>query len=192
MLAAGHKSFYKQTATGRQVYDPASGSYVREPKPDSYIVLSDLKRSAKKIIYQTKGASLVDLGDGVACVEFHSTLQPKMNPIDDQIIEVIQKGIEIGERDFRGLVVHHQGENFCAGANLLMILEGIEANQWTAIDQVDPRVPGHDRPAARPDPGRDGALRLHLRRRLRDHDGRRPRLRRGRDLHRASSRSASV
>jgi 3-hydroxyacyl-CoA dehydrogenase len=136
MLAAGHKSFYKQTARGRQVYDPASQSYVREPKPDSYIVLADLKRSAKKLIYRTKGASLVDLGDGVACVEFHSALQPKMNPIDDQIIEVIQKGIEIGERDFRGLVVHHQGENFSAGANLLMILEGIEANQWTMIDQV--------------------------------------------------------
>jgi 3-hydroxyacyl-CoA dehydrogenase len=136
MLAAGHKSFYKQSAKGRQVYDPATGTYIREPKPGSFIVLDDLRRTAKKIIYQTKGASLVDLGDGVACVEFHSALQPKMNPIDDQIIEVIQKGIEIGERDFRGLVVHHQGENFSAGANLLMILEGIEANQWTMIDQV--------------------------------------------------------
>jgi hypothetical protein len=59
-----------------------------------------------------------------------------MNPIDDQIIEVMHKGVEIGERDFRGLVIHHQGENFSAGANLLMILEGIEANQWTIIDRV--------------------------------------------------------
>ncbi len=136
MLAAGHKTFYKQTAKGRQVYDPASGSYVREPKPESFIVLADLKRTAKRVIYQTKGASLVDIGDGIACIEFHSALQPKMNPIDDHILDVVKKGIEIGERDFRGLVVHHQGENFSAGANLLMILEGIDANQWALIDQV--------------------------------------------------------
>jgi len=136
MLAAGHKSFYKESAKGRQVYDPASGTYVREPRPASFLVLADLKRSAKKIIYRTKGASLVDLGDGVACIEFHSALQPKMNPIDDQIIEVMHKGVEIGERDFRGLVVHHQGENFSAGANLLMIMEAIDSNQWSMLDQV--------------------------------------------------------
>jgi 3-hydroxyacyl-CoA dehydrogenase len=79
---------------------------------------------------------LVDLGDGVACIEFHSALQPRMNPIDDQIIEVMAKGIEIGERDFRALVVHHQGENFSAGANLLMVVEAIQANQWGAIDEM--------------------------------------------------------
>ncbi len=65
----------------------------------------------KPIVYENKGASLVDLGDGVACVEFHSALQPKMNPIDDQIIEVIAaRASRSRERDFRGLVVHHQGE----------------------------------------------------------------------------------
>jgi len=136
MLAAGHTSFYVESADGRQVYDPASKSYVKEPKPDSFVVLADLKRDEKKLIFGNKGASLVDLGDGVACIEFHSTLQPRMNPIDDKIMEVMYKGVEIGERDFRGLVINHQGENFCAGANLLMILEAIQANQWAAIDEM--------------------------------------------------------
>jgi len=79
---------------------------------------------------------MVDIGDGIVCIEFHSALQPRMNPIDDQIMDVMHKGLAIAERDFRGLVIHHQGENFSAGANLLMVLEGIQASQWTAIDEM--------------------------------------------------------
>jgi len=136
MLAAGHESFYVESADGRDYYDLASAAYTREPKPDSFIVLSQLKLDDEKTVFANKGASLVDLGDGVACVEFHSDLQPRMNPIDENIIEVMQKSLEIGERDFRGLVIHHQGENFCAGANLLMVLEAVQANQWSAVDEM--------------------------------------------------------
>jgi 3-hydroxyacyl-CoA dehydrogenase len=136
MLAAGHESFYIESATGRQYYDAESKGYLDEPRPESFIFLSELKRDEKRVIYSNKGASLVDLGDGIACVEFHSALQPRMNPIDEHIIEVMAKGIEIGERDFRGLVIHHQGENFSVGANLLSVLEGIQANQWAGIDEM--------------------------------------------------------
>jgi 3-hydroxyacyl-CoA dehydrogenase len=136
MLAAGHESFYVESAEGREFYDPATKAYVKEPRPETFLFLPELKRDEKKIVFGNKSASLVDIGDGIACVEFHSALQPRMNPIDDQIMEVMSKGIEIGERDFRGLVIHHQGENFSVGANLLMVLEGIQANQWTAIDDM--------------------------------------------------------
>ena len=142
MLAAGHEGFYIESTDGRQYYDPDSKGYLKEPKPDSFLLLADMKRDDKKIIFSNKSASLVDLGDGIACVEFHSALQPRMNPIDDEIMEVMYKGIEIGERDFRGLVIHHQGENFSAGANLLMVLEGIQANQWAAIDEMIRRFQG--------------------------------------------------
>jgi 3-hydroxyacyl-CoA dehydrogenase len=136
MVDAGHESFYLESADGRKVYDPATKAYIAEPKPESFMVLADLKRDEAKKVYGTKGASLVDLGDGIACVEFHSKLQPKMNPIDDTIMDVMFKAFEVAEKDFRGLVVHHQAENFCAGANLLMILEGVQAGQWTLLDQV--------------------------------------------------------
>jgi 3-hydroxyacyl-CoA dehydrogenase len=136
MLAAGHGSFFIESSDGRQYYDPESKSYLKEPKPDTFLVLADIKRDEKKIVYGNKSASVVDIGDGIACVEFHSALQPRMNPIDDQIIDVMSKGLAIAERDFRGLVIHHQGENFSAGANLLMVLEGIHANQWAAIDTM--------------------------------------------------------
>jgi 3-hydroxyacyl-CoA dehydrogenase len=136
MLAAGNESFYVESATGRQYYDPESKSYVDEQRPETFLFFKELKLDEKKVIYSNKGASLVDLGDGIACVEFHSALQPRMNPIDEHIIEVMAKGVEIGEKDFRGLVLHHQGEHFSAGANLLMVLEGIQANQWGAIDEM--------------------------------------------------------
>ena len=136
MLEAGHESFYTYQGTDRFYYDIESGRYAKLPKPETFIFLADLKRDEKKIIFENKGASLIDLGDGIACVEFHSALQPKLNPIDEEIIEVMYKGVEIAENDFRGLVIHHQGEQFCAGANLLMILEAAMAHQWKAIDTM--------------------------------------------------------
>jgi 3-hydroxyacyl-CoA dehydrogenase len=145
MLAAGHESFYLESVEGREYYDPATRAYLKEPRPETFLFLEEVKRDEKKIVYGNKSASLVDLGDGIACVEFHSALQPRMNPIDDEIMDVMYKGVEIGERDFRGLVIHHQGENFSAGANLLMVLEGIQANQWSAIDTMIRRFQGMTR-----------------------------------------------
>jgi len=136
MLAAGCESFYTESAEGRQVYDPATKSYIKEPKPESFLILSHTKMDEKKVVFGNPGASLVDIGDGIACVEFHSTLQPKLNPVDEHITEVMLKGVEIAERDFRGLVIHHQGENFSAGANLLAILESVQANQWAMLDEM--------------------------------------------------------
>jgi 3-hydroxyacyl-CoA dehydrogenase len=145
MLAAGHENFYIESAKGREYFDPATKAYLKEPRPETFLFLPEKKRDKKKIVFGNKSASLVDLGDGIACVEFHSALQPRMNPIDDDIMEVMYKGVEIGEKDFRGLVIHHQGENFSAGANLLMVLEGIQANQWAAIDEMIRRFQGMTR-----------------------------------------------
>ncbi|MFH1177954.1 MAG: 3-hydroxyacyl-CoA dehydrogenase NAD-binding domain-containing protein, partial [Acidobacteriota bacterium] len=135
MLAAGVASFYRIGAAGREYYDPRIKGYAPVPRPASFMVLAEIKQRTPAV-YENKGASLVDLGDGVLCFEFHSAMQPKLNPIDDQILEVAARSIEIAERDFRGLVVHHQGEQFCAGANLLMILEGAQSQQWKAIDAM--------------------------------------------------------
>ncbi len=136
MLVAGHDSFYVESADGRSVYDPTSSTHVAEPKPESFLVLSQIKLDERKVVFGNRGASLVDIGDGIACIEFHSTLQPKLNPVDEFITEVMIKGVEIAERDFRGLVIHHQGENFSAGANLLAILEAVQADQWAGLEEM--------------------------------------------------------
>jgi len=136
MLEAGHTSFYTESATGREYYDPESKSYRPEPKPDTFLVLADIKRDGSNVVFGNKSASLVDLGDGIGCVEFHSALQPKMNPVDDQIFEVLQEALNRAGSDFRGLVIHHQGEHFSAGANLLMILEAVQSGQWAAVGEM--------------------------------------------------------
>jgi 3-hydroxyacyl-CoA dehydrogenase len=135
MVRSGHPTFYREGAVTREVYDPRKKAYVPIPKPDSFIVLKDVKRQ-KPPVLGNAGASLVDLGDGIACVQFHSATQPAMNPIDDQIIEVMLKSIEVAERDFAGLVIHHQAAQFCAGANIAMLLEGAKQQRWDAIDKL--------------------------------------------------------
>jgi 3-hydroxyacyl-CoA dehydrogenase len=135
MLASGATAFYRDGAQRREVWDRTSKSYGPVDRPDSFIVLAEIKKRTP-VVFENAGASIVDIGDGIACVEFHSTLQPKLNPIDDDIMEVMHRAIELGERDFRGLVVHHQGEQFCAGANLLMLLEAAQSQQWRRIDAL--------------------------------------------------------
>jgi 3-hydroxyacyl-CoA dehydrogenase len=135
MLASGAATYYRDGASGQEFYDPRSGAYAPVSRPASFMVLREIKKRTPAV-FENAGASIVDIGDGVACVEFHSALQPKLNPIDGDIMEVVHRAIQIAERDFRGLVIHHQGEQFCAGANLLMILEGAQSQQWKAIDEM--------------------------------------------------------
>ena len=79
-------------------------------------------------------ASLHDIGDGVLNVEFHSILQPRLNPIDGSCIEIINNAIDlINDGSFIGMVLGHQGSNFCAGANLNLLYELSENNQWDAL-----------------------------------------------------------
>ncbi len=135
MLAAGCPTFYRMGAAGLEYYEAREGTYRPLPRPASFLVLAELKHR-KKVVEENKGASLVDLGDGVLCLEFHSAAQPKLNPIDDDILAMAHRAIEVAQRDFIGLVVHHQSEQFCAGANLLMLLEAAQGQQWKGIDAM--------------------------------------------------------
>ncbi len=135
MVKAGCPTFYRDGESGRQFYDIETKGYRAVPKPETFLILRDIKRQVPAIL-ENPGASLVDLGDGIACIEFHSASQPTMNPIDQDIMEIMHKGIEIAERDFRGLVVHHQAAQFCAGANIAMILEAAKGKMWDAIGEM--------------------------------------------------------
>lgn len=135
MVRSGFPTFYRDGAAGREFYSPRGKAYFTVPKPEGFLVLRDLK-AARPALFQNAGASLVDLGDGVLCVEFHSATQPRLNPIDDAIIEATAKGLELAERDFEALVIHHQAEQFCAGANLALLLQHAQASDWRAIDDI--------------------------------------------------------
>jgi 3-hydroxyacyl-CoA dehydrogenase len=83
-----------------------------------------------KVISQNAGATLRDLGDGVACVEFHS----KMNALDEDIFNLTLLALDKVETDFEGLVIGTEGENFSAGANLFMVVMAAQGGMWEVLE----------------------------------------------------------
>ena len=123
MLAKGHLNFYN----GGQYYDFKSKTY--QPLPGNPKVILLKKQT---VIKENEGASLIDLGDGVACLEFHT----KMNALDESVIEIAQAALEEVDKNFVGMVVGNQGEHFCAGANVMMIGLAANESQWDEIDRI--------------------------------------------------------
>ncbi len=128
MLSTGAKSFYKTENGQRHYFDFASGEYKPVPVPAGITILKSLK-DQNKVVKKNAGASLIDLGDGVACVEFHS----KMNALGSDQLGMIQFAIKEVEKNFVGLVIGNQGENFSAGANIMMILLGAQEGEWDEL-----------------------------------------------------------
>jgi 3-hydroxyacyl-CoA dehydrogenase len=98
--------------------------------PDLQILRSAKERSG--VVKKNAGASLVDLGDGVLCVEFHS----KMNVVGGDTIQMLQAGVREAERNFAALVVGNEAQNFSAGANLMLLLLEAQEGNWEDIDAM--------------------------------------------------------
>ena len=134
MLAAGRDAFYKTENGVKTYYDVLSGAAKPVTSSKKEINLN-LQKSAGNLVHRDWSASLIDLGDGVLNVEFHSVLQPTLNPIDGSLIDTINKGLDLVENgDYSGMVIGHQGQNFSAGANLALILEACETENWDALE----------------------------------------------------------
>jgi 3-hydroxyacyl-CoA dehydrogenase len=132
MVAAGVESFYRWNGATREYYDLDAKAYKPVPTDDKDISIDVLKRSDKKVD-GNDGASLYDMGDGVALLEFHT----KMNSVDNDIIEMMERAAtEIEDGDWRGLVIGNGSENFSAGANLMLVLMNARAGNWDDIRQM--------------------------------------------------------
>ncbi len=133
MRAAGAQSFYRSADAGRQpkteYFDLAGSGYqALDPRP-GITVLSDLKR-ARGVVKKNAGASLIDLGDGVLCCEFHS----KMNSLGDDILHMVRAGLTELETNFDAMVIGNQGEQFSVGANLMMVLLAAQEGEWDELN----------------------------------------------------------
>jgi 3-hydroxyacyl-CoA dehydrogenase len=129
MLDAGATSFYKSEG-GREFYfDFASEEYKPVAEQPGVIVLKSVKERAS-VIKKNAGASLIDIGDGVACLEFHS----KMNSIGGDTLQMLKASLAEVEKNFVGLVVANQGQNFSVGANLMLVLLGAQEEDWDELD----------------------------------------------------------
>jgi 3-hydroxyacyl-CoA dehydrogenase len=129
LLAAGRKSFYESAAGQTSFFDFGSGAMKPVELPPGVIVLKALKERSKRV-EGNAGASLIDLGDGVVCCEFHS----KMNAIGADIVAMLHAGLRRLETDFDAMVVANQGENFSVGANLMWLLVAAQEGEWDEID----------------------------------------------------------
>lgn len=131
MLDAGATAFYK-TEDGRALYfDFETLSYRPVAEPAGVITLKSLK-DRTGVIKKNSGASLLDLGDGVACLEFHS----KMNSIGGDTLHMIRQALTEVEKNFVGLVVGNQGVNFSVGANLMLLLLEAQEENWEEIEAM--------------------------------------------------------
>jgi 3-hydroxyacyl-CoA dehydrogenase len=99
-----------------------------EQRPGVYS-LSEVKR-ARGVVKANAGASLVDLGDGILCCEFHS----KMNALGEDAISMLHAGLEETERNYAAMLVANQGENFSAGANLMLVLMLAQDEEWDELN----------------------------------------------------------
>ncbi len=131
MLDAGVKSFYAKKDGKQFYYDFASEEYRPLADLPGTIILKSLKDQTD-VIRKNSGASLIDLGDGVACLEFHS----KMNSIGGDTLEMLKGGLNEVEKNFVGLVVGNQGQNFSVGANLMLMLMEAQDENWEELDMI--------------------------------------------------------
>jgi len=133
MLCAGAKSFYQAPDHDRrphhEYFDFGANSYRWMEDRPGVIVLKDMKH-AHGVVKKNGGASLIDIGDGVLCLEFHS----KMNSLGDDQISLIRAGIEETAKNFEAMVIANQGENFSVGANLMLVLLAAQEEEWEELE----------------------------------------------------------
>jgi len=130
MLDAGNTSFYKVESGVKKYYDIPTKSYKALPGTDEFIILDNIREN--KTLWKNSGVSIIDLGDGILNVEFHT----KMNTIGGDVISGINKAIDMAEKDYRGLVIGNDGANFSAGANVGMIFMMAVEQEWDELNMA--------------------------------------------------------
>ncbi|WP_268224194.1 3-hydroxyacyl-CoA dehydrogenase/enoyl-CoA hydratase family protein [Sinomicrobium oceani] len=115
MLGSGNDSFYTIKDGNTYYYDVSSRSQVKVPGQDAFIILNNIRESKK--VWSNSDTIVEDLGDGILNVEFRS----KMNTIGGEVLQGINKAIDIAEKEYDGLVIGNQAANFSVGANIGMI-----------------------------------------------------------------------
>lgn len=129
LLAKGYQSFYVDGEEGKFFYHNGEMKLVEVNKKQ--ISISELKKQGK-LIKKNSGASLLDMGDGVALLEFHSP----NNAIGLDIIQMINFAVDEVEKNYKGLVIGNEGKNFCVGANLAMILMEAQDDNYFEVEFV--------------------------------------------------------
>lgn len=130
-IAAGNSSFYQSEAGSIYVRSSSTNGYEEVDYGPEVTSLRQLKER-NRVIRSNAGASLIDLGDGVACLEFHSP----NNAIGADILTMIHQSVEEVRSNYEGLVIANQGRNFCVGANLMLLLMEAQDEEWDEVNDI--------------------------------------------------------
>jgi len=128
VLASPKKSFYESEKGRAKYFDIASRALLPVAEPAGIIILKSLKERTP-VVQSNAGASLIDLGDGVVCCEFHS----KMNAIGGDLVAMLHAGVGRLGKEFDAMVIANQAPNFSVGANLMLVLIGAQEGEWDDI-----------------------------------------------------------
>ena len=136
LLGSGKKNWYEDNpgaASGKSFFDLASGNWKPVTVPEGVWSVTVAKKS-KGVVKKNSGASLIDLGDGVGCIEFHS----KMNSLGADIIQLITQTLKPGGPGdaFDAFVITNDATNFSVGANLMLLLMAVQEEEWDDVDMV--------------------------------------------------------
>ena len=125
MVSQNATGFYRQDGA---VYDLGKGDYVSRPADPRYATFNILRRGQSPVL-KNDGAEAWDFGDGVLSLTFKT----KANSIDPDVIAMIPQAVERAERDFEALVIANEGEHFCVGANLFLVVMSANNQDWESI-----------------------------------------------------------
>jgi 3-hydroxyacyl-CoA dehydrogenase len=132
VLEKGEGIFFKKVNGQKHYFDIVTNKYKPVPTRPNIFHLVDFK-GKNKIVAENSGASLIDIDDGVLCLEFHT----KMNALDMDIAQIGMKGVELlKDGKYQGLVVYNEGENFSVGANLLLVFLEAQQKNWDNIEKM--------------------------------------------------------
>lgn len=130
MVDSGIDSFYKLDKGAKTYFKNEDKAYSTIPGKDNFIILENVR--ATKTVWENSGVTINDIGDGVLNIEFHT----KMNTIGGDVLQGIHKGIDLAEKDFRGVVLANDGAHFSAGANVGMIFMFAIEQEYDELDMA--------------------------------------------------------
>lgn len=130
MYTSGNETFYRVENGVRQYYDIPSESYKAIPGQEGLVLLDNI--SDDKIVWKNSGVTIKDMGDGILNVAFHT----KMNTIGSEVIEGLNKAIDLAEAEYQGVVVYNEGQNFSAGANVGLIFMMAAEQEYDELEMA--------------------------------------------------------
>jgi 3-hydroxyacyl-CoA dehydrogenase len=130
MKSKNFDSFYHLRNGKKHCFNPISEEYEEIPGQNNIIILSNIDKD--KVVWKNSGSTIKDLGDGILNIEFHT----KMNTIGGEVIQGLNKAVDLAEAEYRGLVISNEGQNFSAGVNVGMIFMLAAEQEYEELDMA--------------------------------------------------------